>query len=76
MLAILGGVFLAIAAASRVAGDPLGTARRTLVSLLVFMPLTMCTAAAVVTGILHALRRGGVHRLNNVQSGIMSDRIR
>jgi len=34
----------------------------------VFMLLTMCTAAAVVRGILHSLQRSGVHRLENVES--------
>lgn len=76
MLMILAGIVLTIAAAISVAGDPLEAAGQTVISLLVFMLLTMFTAAAVVTGILHGVRRSGVHRLNNVQSGIMSGRIR
>jgi len=34
--------------------------------------LGMCAAAAVVVGILHTLRRDGVHRLENVQGAIAS----
>jgi hypothetical protein len=68
MLVIFAGVVLTIAAASSVAGDTLGSAWRTLISVLLFMPLTMCTAAAVVWGILYTRRRSGVHRLQNVQS--------
>jgi hypothetical protein len=55
MLVIFGGVVLAIRTASSVAGDMLGAVWPTLVSILVFMLLTMCTAAAVVSGILHSL---------------------
>ena len=66
MLVIFAGVVLTIAEASSVAGDTLGSAWRTIVSVLVFMLLTMCTAAAVAWGILHTLRRSGVHRLQNV----------
>jgi hypothetical protein len=68
MIVILAGVVLAIAEASSVAGDTLGSAWRSLVSLLVLMLLSMCAAAAVVWGILHTLRRSGVHRLENVNS--------
>ena len=68
MLVIFAGVVLTIAAASSVAGDTLGSAWRTLISILLFMLLTMCTAAAVVWGILYTRRRSGVHRLQNVQS--------
>jgi hypothetical protein len=68
MLVIFAGVVLTIAAASSVAGDTLGSAWRTLISVLLFMLLTMCTAAAVVWGILYTRRRSGVHRLQNVQS--------
>ena len=68
MLVILAGVVLTIAEASSVAGDTLGLAWRSLVSVLVFMLLIMCTAAAVVWGILHTLRRSGVHRLEDVNS--------
>jgi hypothetical protein len=63
MLVILVGIVLTIAAASNVAGDTMGSAWRTVLSVLGFMLLTMCTAAAVVWGILHALRRSGVHRI-------------
>jgi len=72
MLLIIAGVLLTIAKASSVAGDTLGSAWRTLVSLLVLMLLTMFAAAAVVWGILHTLRRSGVHRLDNVQSWMRS----
>jgi hypothetical protein len=63
MLVILAGIVLTIAAASNVAGDTMGSACRTVLSVLGFMLLTMCTAAAVVWGILHAFRRSGVHRI-------------
>jgi uncharacterized membrane protein YhaH (DUF805 family) len=68
MLLILVGVVLSIANASSVAGDTLGSGWRTLVFLLVFMLLSMCTIAAVVWKILHRLRRSGVHRLQNVRN--------
>lgn len=68
MLVIFGGVVLAIAKAGSVAGDTLGSAWRSLVSVLVFMLLIMCTAAAVVWRILHTLRRSGVHLLANVHN--------
>jgi hypothetical protein len=68
MLVILAGVVLAIAEASSVAGDTLGSAWRSLVSVLVFMLLIMCTATAFVCGILHSLRRSGVHRLENINN--------
>jgi hypothetical protein len=44
----------------------------TFASILVFMLLTVCPAAAVVWGILHSLRRSGVHRLENVPSFMKS----
>ena len=66
MLVIFAAVLLAIAKASSVAGDTLGSVWPSLVSVLVFMLLTMCAAAAVVWGILHTLRRSGVHRLENI----------
>jgi hypothetical protein len=72
MLVIFAGVVLTIAKASSVAGDTSGSVWPSLVSVLVFMLLTMCTAAAVVWGILHTLRRSGVHRLQNVQSWMYS----
>jgi hypothetical protein len=68
MLVIFAGVVLAIAEASSIAGDTAGSAWRSFVSVLVFMLLSMCAAAAVVWGILHTLRRSGVHRLENVNS--------
>jgi hypothetical protein len=68
MLVILAGVVLTIAEAGSVAGDTLGSAWRSLVSVLVFMLLIMCSTAAVVCGILYRLRRSGVHRLENVNS--------
>lgn len=72
MLLIMAGLVLAIAKTSSVAGGTLGVTGRTLLSLLVFMLLSMSAAAALVWGILHALRRSGVHRLENVQSWIDS----
>jgi hypothetical protein len=63
MLVIMVGIVLTIAAASNVAGDTMGSAWRTVLSVLGFMLLAMCTAAAVVWGILHALRRSGTHRI-------------
>jgi len=68
MLLIFAAVVLAIAEASSVAGDMSGSAWRSLVSLLLVMLLAMCTAAAVIWGILHARRRSGVYRLQNVHS--------
>jgi hypothetical protein len=72
MLVIFAGVMLTIAKASSVAGDSLGSAWRQLLFVLIFMLLSMCTAAAVVWGILHSLRRSGLHRLENVQGGMYS----
>jgi hypothetical protein len=68
MLVIFAAVVLAIAEASSIAGDTLGSAWRTVMSVLVFMLLVVSTAAAVVWGILHTLRRSGVHRLEKVDS--------
>jgi hypothetical protein len=59
MLAILAGVVLTIAAASRVAGDAMGSNWRTLAGILVFMLLSMSGAAVVVIGVMHSLRRSG-----------------
>jgi hypothetical protein len=66
MLVIFGGVVVTIRMASSVAGDKLGSVWPSLISILVFMVLTMSTAAAVVCGILHILRRSGAHRLENI----------
>jgi hypothetical protein len=68
MFVVFAGVVLAIAKASSVAGDTLGSVWPSLVSVLVFMLLTMCAAAAVVCGILHSLRRSGIHRLENIHN--------
>jgi hypothetical protein len=72
MLAITAGVMLTIAKASSVAGNTLGSAWSALLSLLVLMLVGMSAAAALVWGILHTLRRSGVHRLDNVQSWMRS----
>ncbi len=72
MLVIMAGVMLTIAKASSVAGGTLGSAWSALLSLLIWMLLSMSTAAALVWGILHTLRRSGVHRLDNVQSWMRS----
>ena len=66
MIVIFGGVVLAIRVASSVAGDTLGSVWATLGSVLLFMLWTMCATAAIVLGILHCLRRGGLHRLENI----------
>jgi len=66
MLVIFAGTVLAIAEAARIAGDTSAPVWP-LVSILAFMLLTMCTAATLVLGILHTLRRSGVHRLENMQ---------
>ena len=66
MLVIFAGTVLAIAQAASIAGDT-SPPVWPLVSILLFMLLTMCTAAALVLGILHSLRRSGVHRLEKVQ---------
>jgi hypothetical protein len=70
MVVIFAGVVLTIAKASSIAGDTSGSVWPSLVSVLAFMLLTMCTAAAVVWGILHILERSGVDRLERVESGI------
>lgn len=70
MLVIFAGVVLTIMKAASVAGGL--AVWPSLVSVLVFMLLTMCTAAALVWGILHSLRRSGVHRLENVHSWMES----
>ncbi|HKU20406.1 MAG TPA: hypothetical protein VJQ50_05270 [Terriglobales bacterium] len=72
MLVIFAGTLLAIAKASSIAGDISGSVWPSLVSVLIFMLLTMCAAAALVWGILHSLRRSGAHRLENVQSWMYS----
>jgi len=71
MLVIFGGVVLAIRIASTVAGDTSGSVWP-LVSVLVFMLVTMGIAAAVFSGVLHSLRRSGLHRLENLQSHMHS----
>jgi hypothetical protein len=68
MLVIFAAVLLAISKASGVAGDTSGSVWPSLVSVLAFMLLTMCAAAAVVWGILHTLRRSGIHRLENIHN--------
>jgi hypothetical protein len=72
MLVIFAGVVLTIRKASSIAGDTVGSVWPSLVSVLVLMLLTMCSAAAVAVGILHILRRSGVHRLENVQGWMSS----
>ncbi len=72
MLVIFCGVVLAIGAAARVAGDPVGSGWQTVMYLLVFMLLSMGTVAAAVWGVLHGLRRSGVDRLENLQSHVDS----
>jgi hypothetical protein len=72
MLVIFAGVVLTIAKASSIAGDTVGSVWPSLISVMVFMLLTMGSAAAVVVGILHQLRRSGIHRLENVQGSISS----
>jgi hypothetical protein len=72
MLVILAAVVLAIAKAGSIAGDTSGSVWPTFGFLLVFMLLTVCTAAAIVWGILHSLRRSGVHRLEKLESWIDS----
>ncbi|MGA8215454.1 MAG: hypothetical protein WB799_17790 [Candidatus Sulfotelmatobacter sp.] len=66
MLVIFAGVVLTIAKASSIAGDTSGSVWPSLVSVMVLMLLSMCMAAAVVVGILHMLRRSGVHRLEKL----------
>lgn len=66
MLVIFAGVVLTIRMASSVAGDKVGSVWPSLISILVLMVLTMSIAAAIVCGVLHTLRRSGVHRLENV----------
>ena len=67
MLVIFAGTVLTIAKASSIAGATPGSVWPSFVSVVALMLVTMCTAAAVVVGILHALRRSGVYRLENVQ---------
>ncbi|MGA9304107.1 MAG: hypothetical protein WBW31_01760 [Candidatus Sulfotelmatobacter sp.] len=70
MLVIFAGVVLTIAKASTIVGDTSGSVWPSLISVMVLMLLSMCTAAVVVVGILHTLRRSGVHRLENVQGSV------
>ncbi|HSB75505.1 MAG TPA: hypothetical protein VLC12_07645 [Terriglobales bacterium] len=72
MLVIFAGVVLTIMKAASVAGGL--AVWPSLVSVLAFMLLTMCTVAALVLGILHGLRRSGVHRLEDVQVKSNADR--
>ena len=72
MVVIFAGVVLTIAKASSIAGDTSGSGWPSLISVMVLMVLSMCIAAAVVVGILHTLRRSGIHRLENVQGSISS----
>jgi hypothetical protein len=65
MLVIFAAVVLTISKAASIAGGL--AVWPSLVSVLAFMLLTMCTAAAVALGILHGLGRSGVHRLEKVQ---------
>ena len=67
MLVIFAGTVLTIAKASSIAGATPGSVWPSFISVVALMLLTMCSAAAVVVGILHALRRSGVYRLENVQ---------
>jgi hypothetical protein len=66
MLVIFAGIVLTIAKASSIVGDTSGSVWPSLVSVMVLMLLGMCTAAVVVVGILHSLRRGGIHRLEDL----------
>jgi hypothetical protein len=72
MLVIFAGTVLTISKASRIAGATPGSVWPSFVPFVALMLLTMCTAAAVVVGILHALRRSGVYRLENVQGRMSS----
>lgn len=72
MLVIFGSVVLAIAEANTIAGGASGLAWRTLAAALFFMLLSTCTAATIIWGILHALRRSGVRRLENMPRGMHS----
>jgi hypothetical protein len=72
MLVILAAVVLTIAKASSIAGDTSGAVWSTFGFLLVFMLLTVSTAAAIAWGILHSLRRSGVHRLEKVERSMDS----
>jgi hypothetical protein len=76
MTVAFGGVVTAIRIASRTAGDTSGSASTTLGSILLFMLLTMCAAAAIVQGVLRCLRRSGLHRLENIQTRICSEESR
>jgi len=71
MLVIFAAVILTIAKAMSVSvayGATPGTVWPSLISVFGAMAVSMCAAAAVIWGILHSLRRSGVHRLENVQS--------
>jgi hypothetical protein len=73
MLVIFAGIILAIAKASSVAvayGAAPGSVWPAFISVFGVMPAMMCVAAVVGWGILHSLRRSGVRRLENVQTGI------
>ena len=75
MLVIFAAVILTIAKAMSVSvayGATPGTVWPSLISVFGVMVVGMCTAAVVIWGILHSLRRSGIHRLENVQSRIDS----
>jgi hypothetical protein len=72
MLVIFAAVILAIAKAMSVSvayGATPGTVWPSLISVFGVMAVSMCAAAAVTWGILHSLRRSGVHRLEKVRVG-------
>ena len=70
MLVIFVAVILTIAKAMSVSvayGATPGTVWPSLISVFGVMVVSMCAAAAVVLGILRALRRSGVHRLERLR---------
>jgi hypothetical protein len=75
MAVIFVGVVLTIAKAMSVSvayGAAPGFVWPSFISIFGLMPTLICVVAAVVWGILHSLRRSGVHRLENIQSWMNS----
>jgi hypothetical protein len=71
MVVIFTGVLLTIAKATTVElayGETLGSVWPSLISILICMVVIMFAAAAIGWGILHGLRRSGVHRLADMQT--------
>ena len=76
MLVMFAGVVLAMATAISIAGGTPRAVWPSLAAVLAFLLLSVCSAAAVVLGVLRTLRRSGVHRLEKVRVESNADRQR